>query len=74
MALSLSELQNKLNNIDEISLMEVLEITSEDITARFADRIREKYSQLVTEFSDNPDVGGTEWWEGSDTQGELDYD
>jgi len=73
MAITLTELQDKLKHIDEISLMEVLEITSEDMVARFADRIQEKYSQLVTEF-DNPDVGGDEWWEANDRQGELDYD
>lgn len=74
MAITLTELQTKLMLIDEISLMEILEITSEDIANRFIDRIESKYDQLITEFepegdelSDNEDG----WWEFQDTQNEL---
>lgn len=41
--------------IDEISLMEILEITSEDIANRFIDRIESKYDQLITEFEADED-------------------
>lgn len=74
MAITLTELQGKLMLIDEISLMEILEITSEDLAQRFMDRIETKYDQLITEFepewdelSDNEDG----WWEFQDTQNEL---
>lgn len=74
MAITLTELQSKLMLIDEISLMEILEITSEDLAQRFMDRIEIKYDQLITEFepegdelSDNEDG----WWEFQDTQEEL---
>ena len=72
--ITLTEVQEKLKLIDEISLMEILEITSEDLAQRFMDRIETKYDQLITEFepegdelSDNED----EWWEFQDTQDEL---
>ena len=52
MAITLTELQAKLMLIDEISLMEILEITSEDLANRFIDRIESKYDQLITEFEE----------------------
>ena len=46
--------------LDEISVLEILEITSEDIAQRFIDRIEMKYDQLVTEFEEfEPD--DTSW-------------
>ena len=38
--------------LDEISVLEILEITSEDIAQRFIDRIEMKYDQLITEFEE----------------------
>ena len=50
--------------IDEISLMEILEITSEDLANRFIDRIESKYDQLITEFEEYENENGDfEWWE-----------
>lgn len=59
--------------IDEISVMEILEITSEDLANRFMDRIESKYDQLITEFDEGDDLNGSEepWWEFNDTQEEL---
>ena len=75
MAITLTELQAKLMLIDEISLMEILEITSEDIANRFIDRIETKYDQLITEFeADELDPGsGFEegWWHEQDMNDEL---
>lgn len=56
MAITLTELQAKLMLIDEISLMEILEITSEDLANRFIDRIESKYDQLITEFEEEDTV------------------
>jgi hypothetical protein len=73
-AITLTELQTKLMLIDETSLMEILEITSEDLANRFIDRIETKYDQLITEFEDMEDHAyreGDEWWEFQDTQDEL---
>lgn len=44
--LTLSDVINHLKRIDEISLLEILEISSEDIIDRFQDRIEEKYDSL----------------------------
>lgn len=73
MAITLTELQAKLMLIDEISLMEILEITSEDLANRFIDRIESKYDQLITEFEEGDDLNDSEesWWEFQDTQDEL---
>lgn len=64
MSLTLTDLQEKLKHIDEISLMEILEITSEDLVNRFIDKIDDKFDDLVEEF----DEGDLE-----DTLDELDY-
>jgi len=50
--MTLNDIQEKLKNIDEISLMELLEITAEDIINRFTDRIEEKFDQLESELDD----------------------
>jgi len=63
--LTLRELQEKLKNVDEISLLEVLEISSEDIVNKFIDKIDDKYDYLVTEFLDEEDMP---------TDPELDFD
>ena len=40
------ELCDKLKEVDEISLMEVLEISSEDLVERFEDKIEIKINQI----------------------------
>lgn len=52
MSLTLTDLQEKLKLIDEVSLMEILEITSEDLVSRFIDRIDDKYDDLVEDFEE----------------------
>lgn len=52
MSLTLSELKEKLTSIDEISLLEKLEIYSDDIVERFIDKIEEKYEQLIEDFTE----------------------
>lgn len=46
------ELAEKLKRIDEVTLMELLEISSEDIVERFGDKIEEKYEKLVETVED----------------------
>lgn len=36
----------RLKQLDEITLMEVLEITSEDLVERFSDRIEDRFDEL----------------------------
>jgi len=48
-----TELIEELRKIDEVSLLELLEITSEDIVDAFLDRINEKQGKLLQYIYDN---------------------
>jgi len=48
--LTLNELCERLKHIDEISLMEVLEINSDEIVDRFVDKIEERIDDLQLDF------------------------
>jgi ribosome assembly protein YihI (activator of Der GTPase) len=51
--LTLEELCQALKQrVDEISLLEVLSISAEDLVERFKDRIEERYDQLSRDFDD----------------------
>ena len=50
--LTLTDLLDKLKKIDEISLMEVLDISSEDLVDRFVDKVEERYESLLEEFDE----------------------
>jgi len=52
MALTILDLFDKLKRLDEISLMEILNITSEELVDRFEDRIEAMFDQLVDEIDD----------------------
>jgi ribosome assembly protein YihI (activator of Der GTPase) len=52
MALTILDLFEKLKRLDEISLMEILGITSEELVDRFEDRIEAMFDQLVDELDD----------------------
>lgn len=58
MSLTIYELQDRLKEIDELSLLEILNISSEEIVDKFIDTIEEKYPVLVKEFekSDEDDA------------------
>ena len=55
MSLTLNELKEKLTDIDEVTLLEKLEIYSDDIVERFTDKIEEKYEQLIGDFEEEDD-------------------
>jgi hypothetical protein len=55
MPLVLSELLEKLKELDEISLLELLEISSEDLIERFFDKIELKLDTLEEELNDGED-------------------
>jgi hypothetical protein len=48
--LTLNDVCDRLMHIDEISLLELLEITSEDLVDRFKDRIAFRYDDLKEEL------------------------
>jgi len=52
MALTILDLFDKLKRLDEISLLEILNITAEDLVDRFEDRIEAMFDQLVDELDD----------------------
>lgn len=51
--LTLEEIKDKLKQLDEVTLMEVLEITSEDLAERFVDRIEQKQETLEIDLDDS---------------------
>jgi len=58
MAVTLPELKQKLIEMyDEVSLLEILQISAEDIVERFDDRIEEKYDDLIEELEEEEPDG-----------------
>ena len=52
MALTILDLFEKLKRLDEISLLEILNITAEELVDRFEDRIEAMFDDLVDELDD----------------------
>jgi hypothetical protein len=50
MALTLRDILTRLTQLDEITLLEILQITSEDIVERFIDVIEEHADRLEKEL------------------------
>ena len=50
MNLTFEELKEKLQRVDEVTLLELLEIRSEDIVDRFEDYIEEQQDKLIREI------------------------
>jgi hypothetical protein len=54
MQLTLEELKERLaNRLDEVTLLELLNITSYDLVERFEDLIEERYEHLCNEIEDD---------------------
>ena len=49
MNLTINELKEKLMQFDEIDILELLDLTSEDILNRFEDLIEHNYDKLIKE-------------------------
>lgn len=52
MPLTLPEICDRLKSIDEVSLLEILNITSEDLVERFQDLIEERADNLEEDLED----------------------
>ena len=50
MNLTFEELKEKLKQVDEVTLLELLNIQSDDIVERFEDYIEDKQEQLTKEI------------------------
>ena len=47
--LTLQELKERLKRLDELSLLELLDVTSEEIVEMFVDRIDDNFDRLMDE-------------------------
>lgn len=52
MPLTFNELKERLKQLDEITLLEVLNVSSEDLVERFEDFIENKFESLNEELED----------------------
>jgi hypothetical protein len=50
MTLTFNDLKDRLKALDEVTLLELLDLKSEDIVDRFEDLIEDKQEQLEKEF------------------------
>ena len=50
---TLEDIKDKLKQLDEVTLREVLEISSEDLVDRFVDRIEQKQETLEIDLDDS---------------------
>jgi hypothetical protein len=55
MSLTFEDVKEKLKKLDEVTLLEILEISSEEIVERFGDKIEDKQDYFIT------DLGSEEW-------------
>ena len=49
--ITFAELSERLKQLDEITLLEVLDISAEEIVERFADKIEDRFENLENELS-----------------------
>jgi hypothetical protein len=47
-----SELIEKLKLLDEVTILELLELTTDDLIAAFPDRIEDNYNRVIRELND----------------------
>jgi hypothetical protein len=52
MPLTLRDVMSKIQQLDEITVLEILEITSEELVERFVDKVEERYEHLEKELND----------------------
>lgn len=52
---TISELVEKLQQVDELTILELLDITSEELPALLLDQIEERYDVLLEYFDDTSD-------------------
>jgi hypothetical protein len=52
MSLTLEDLKDRLKKQDEVSLLEILDISSEEIVERFVDLIEDQFEKLEEELQD----------------------
>lgn len=68
--LTLNELIEKLKREDEVLLLEVLHIRSDELVEAFIDKIEDRFEELSLEFDDTDQYSGKE----KELTGELDFE
>lgn len=61
MTITITELFDKLKDLDELSVLELLDLDSEAIVEHFKDEIEDKFDTLVSKFDEEDytqDMGG----------------
>lgn len=53
MSLTLNDVKDRLKQQDEVSLLEILDISAEDIVERFGDLIEDRYTTLAEELEES---------------------
>ena len=56
MSLTFADMVERLKQIDEISLLEILDLSAEDLVERFEDRILAKWEALEEELGDTDEI------------------
>jgi hypothetical protein len=56
MSLTLEDLKDRLKKQDEISLLEILNISSEEIVERFIDLIEDNFEELEKDLQDEEEL------------------
>ena len=57
--ITFAELSERLKQLDEITLLEVLDISAEEIVERFADKIEDRFENLENELSPEGEIQET---------------
>lgn len=52
MSLTLEEIKERLKHLDETSILEILEISSEDLVERFSDKIEDREDYFITDLEE----------------------
>jgi hypothetical protein len=52
MPLTLRDVMSKITQLDEITVLEILDISSEELVERFIDKIEERFEELENELND----------------------
>lgn len=50
--LTINDVKDRMKHLDEITLLEILDITSEELVENFTDKIEDRFDELAEELAD----------------------
>lgn len=56
MTMTIHDLFDRLKELDELSILEILDLSSEQLIDRFQDEIEDKFDDLIGKFEDEDDT------------------